>query len=201
MPRTKAKARGASIDTAVVMPQWRLFTADEYDRMIEAGILHEDEHVELLDGEILQMAAMGSSHAGCVTFLTRWFITRMNERATVIVQSPIRLSDGSEPEPDLALLLPRADDYRKALALPNDVLLLIEVADMLLAYDRDRKLPRYAEAGIPEVWIVDLTSNTVLSHRGPSPDGYQSVATLGRGETLSPAAFPDLFLPIAELLP
>jgi len=199
MSKTKTRRVPASGNTRV-LPARRRFTVDEYYRMAEAGILAPDERVELIAGEVFDMAPIGS-RAGCVTFLARWFITRLGERATVIIQSPVRLSDGSEPEPDLALLRPRPDDYREVHPVPGDVLMLIEVADTSLTYDCEIKLPLYAEAGIPEVWIVDLTSNQVLTYREPSPRGYRTVATLGRGDTLLPAVFTDLALPVDELLP
>jgi len=184
-------------------PARRRFTVDEYYRMAETGILTPDERVELLNGEIYEMAAMGSRHAGRVSFLSRWLNARLAARAIVRVQLPIHLSAGSEPEPDLAVVLLRKDDpdYDRAHPTPDEVRLVIEIADSSLAYDRDLKLPRYAEAGIPEVWIVDLLSNRVLVYREPEGANYRSVETVGRDGTLAPTAFADLHLPVAELLP
>lgn len=200
MAETAAKARTGA-GSAPALPARRRFTVDEYYRMAEIGILRPDERVELLDGEVFTMAPIGSRHAGRLNFLAEWFFARLLGRAIVSVQNPVRLSSGAEPEPDLALLRPRPDHYDRAHPGPDDVLLLIEVADSSLAYDRGRKLPQYAEAGIPEVWLVDLPGNRVFLYRDPSPAGYQTIATLGRGDVLSPAAFPDLRLPVAELLP
>ncbi|MGI8554167.1 MAG: Uma2 family endonuclease [Dehalococcoidia bacterium] len=198
MRGTKPAVR--SSDATGVMPARRLFNVEEYERMGETGILHEEERVELLDGEILQMAAMGSRHAGCVEFLVEWFIARLAGRVIVRVQNPVRLRPRSQPEPDLALLRPRADRYRSAHPGPEDVYLIIEVAESSLAYDRDRKLPRYAKAGIPEVWIVDLIGERVSLYRAPHADRYQQISVAERGGTLTPEAFPELSLPVAELL-
>lgn len=200
MSEAAAKGRPAG-GRAEALPARRRFTVEEYYRMAEAGILGPDERVELLNGEIYTMAAIGNRHARCVDFAGEWFIIRLAGRAIVRIQGPVRLSSGAEPEPDLALLRPRADRYGAARPGPDDILLLIEVADTSLAHDRDLKLPLYAAAGIREVWLVDLTSNQVLVHRDPSPTGYRSVSTVGRDGALTPAAFPDLGMQVAELLP
>ena len=199
MGDTTAAARRDD-DLTSVVPARRRFSVDEYYRMAAAGILHEDDRVELLDGEIIDMAAIGSRHAMCVDFLAEWFIVRLAGRALVRVQNPVRLGPHSEPEPDLTLVRRRTDRYATAHPGPGDVLLLIEVSDTSLAYDRDVKVPRYAAAGIAEVWIVDLEAERVLVYRRPRADSYEHVATVRRSGTLSLAAFPDLALPVAELL-
>ena len=178
----------------------RLFTVDEYECMGRAGILHEDEHVELIDGEIIQMAAMSSRHFRCVMFLTRWLIPRLGDRALVSSQSLVRLPPGTEPEPDIAVLRYRADMYGSAIPSAEDVLLIIEVADTSLVYDRDTKLPLYAAAGIPGVWIVDLEGERVLMYRRPHAGAYKQTETVARGGMLVPEAFPDLALSVDELL-
>ena len=178
----------------------RRFTVDEYDCMGRAGILHEDERVELIDGEIIQMAAMGARHASCIIFLTEWFILRLAGRALLSPQTPLRLGPRQEPEPDVALLRPRPDRYATGHPGPADVLLIIEVADTSLEYDRDVKLLRYAASGIPEVWIIDLEGERVLVYRRPHSGGYEYTETVELGGTLVPQAFPDLALPVAELL-
>ena len=178
----------------------RLLTIEEYECMGAAGILHEDEHVELIEGVLVQMAAVGDEHVGCVIRLTDWFATRVAGRALVSVQNPIRLPPGTEPEPDLVLVRRRTGTYRGGVPGPEDILLVVEVADTSLVYDRDVKAPRYAAAGIPETWIVDLTGERVLVYRGPGADGYGQLSTVLRGGTLSPAAFPDLALPVDDLL-
>lgn len=187
---TKSRANG--------LPAPRRFTVDEYYRMAEAGILRPEERLELLDGEIFTMAAMGSPHAAGVTTLASWFILRVVGRALVRIQVPVRLNSGSEPEPDLAVVNPKADHYAGAHPGGSDVLLIIEVADTSLAYDR-RKLALYAAAGIPDVWIFDLRRSRALVHRDPVGARYRTIETVARGGTLSPLAFPDLFLPVSEI--
>ena len=196
----KAKPARRRGGTRPVAPARRRFSVDEYERMLEIGILHEDEHIELLAGEIFEMSPIGSRHAARLSSLATWLTVRLAGRALVRVQCPIRLPTGSAPEPDLALVRPRDDDYETAHPGPEDVLLVVEVADTSLAYDRDLKLPRYAEAGIPEAWILDLPGSAVLVGREPSGGSYQSMTTLRRGDLLSPAAFPDLRLPVDQLL-
>lgn len=167
--------------------------------MGEAGILREDERVELIEGEILEMAAAGSRHAAGVKRLNRLF-SRLGDRAVVSVQDPLQLSETSVPEPDLVLLRPRPDFYASGHPTPGDVFLVVEVSDTSLAYDRDVKLPLYAEAGVPEVWLVDLVERTVWVCRNPGGRRYQDVRPVGRDERLAPLAFPDLTLPVAEVV-
>jgi Uma2 family endonuclease len=178
----------------------RLFTVHEYYQMAQAGILTEDDRVELIEGEIVQMAAIGSCHAACVDRLNQLFSARVAGRAIVRVQNPVRLSDYSEPQPDLALLRPRADFYAAAHPGPLDVLLLVEVADTSAGIDRAAKMPLYARAGIPEAWLVDLPANRVEAHCQPTPQGYQEVRSLGRGIRLAIEAFPDLTLSVDDIL-
>lgn len=172
----------------------RRLSADEFERMAEAGILHEDDHVELLDGELYQMAAMNGPHIACVMRLNRAFVRGVGDEALVSPQSSIRLSGYSEPEPDLVLARYRDDFYESGLPEPEDILLIVEVADTSLHYDRRVKLPLYAAAGIPEVWIVDLRRRRVTAYRDPSPEGYRQVIPHTRRATLSPLALPDLVL-------
>jgi Uma2 family endonuclease len=178
----------------------RRFTVDEYHQMAAAGILTEDDPVELLDGEIIEMSPIGDRHAACILRGTTIFSARLAGRALVSVQNPVRLSSGSEPEPDIALLRPRADFYSSGKPGPEDVLLIIEVADTSLVYDRDVKLRFYAESGIREVWIVDLNAARVLVYREPKGISYEQVLVVGREGTLSPLAFPDVVVPVADLI-
>lgn len=176
----------------------RLLTVHEYHRMGEAGILHEDDRVELIEGELIEMAAIGTRHFTCVNQLTRLLVRGVGDEAIVSVQNPVRLDDYGEPQPDLTVLRPR--DYRESLPGPRDVLLVIEVSDTTLRYDREVKLPLYARADIQEVWIVDLPGATVERHTEPSADGYGLVRRVWRGDTLRPEALPDLALPVDAVL-
>lgn len=170
----------------------RRLTADEYHRMGEVGILHEDEHIELIEGELIEMSSIGIRHMVYVARLTRWFHRHGGDRALVWVQNAIRLTRYTEPEPDVVLLRPRPDDYLSAFPGPDDVMLLIEVADSSLAYDREVKLSLYAAAGIVEVWIVDVQNSQVIVCRHPSAGYYREATTHGAGSVLSSLALPDL---------
>lgn len=178
----------------------RLFTVSEYHRMLEAGILGEDDRVELLEGEIVQMSPIGNRHAACVRRLNSLFVKRLGEQVIVDVQNPIHLSQHSEPQPDLALLRFRSDFYASAHPGPEDVLLVVEVTETSGTYDREVKVPLYARSNIPEVWVVDLAEEWIDVYREPSPEGYRLVRRLGRGERLSPQALADLELEVGEVL-
>jgi Uma2 family endonuclease len=176
------------------------FTVDEYEQMGRAGILREDDRVELVDGEIVEMTPIGSQHAGCVKGTANLFARRAGDRAVVSVQDPIRLGAYSEPQPDVAILKPRPDFYRQSHPGPQDVLLAIEVSDASTVYDRETKIPLYARAGIPEAWRVDLQADLVEVYRDPSPDAYHQVQTVRRGERLAPSLLPDIELTAEEIL-
>lgn len=151
----------------------RHFTVTDFHRMGETGVLGEDERVELIEGEIIQMTPIGSPHGGRINQLNRLLIQAVGERAVVAVQNPVTLDEQSEPEPDLALLRPRADFYTDSHPGAADVLLLIEVADSSLRIDRDVKVPLYARHGIPEVWIVAIGERQVLRFAVPDQGGYR----------------------------
>lgn len=170
----------------------RRFTVHEYHRMAEAGILHEDDRVELIEGELIEMAAIGSRHFTCVNGLNRLLVRAVGNEAIVSVQNPVRLSEYGEPQPDLAVIRPR--DYRDSLPGPEDVLMLIEVSDTTLEYDREVKLPLYARFLIPEVWIVDLQAGAIERHTEPSKDGYGLVQRVRSGASIESKALPGLVL-------
>jgi Uma2 family endonuclease len=178
----------------------RRFTAEEFERLAEAGILAEDERVELINGEIVQMSPIGRRHAAGVARIGDLFAERLRRRALVWVQNPVHLGPDQAPQPDVALLRRRADYYRASAPGPADILLVVEVADTSAEYDREVKLPLYGQAGVAEAWLVDLSADRLLVARQPAPDGYRTVAVLGRGEQVVPLAFPDLALPVADLL-
>lgn len=177
----------------------RSFTVEDYHRMARAGILREDDRVELLEGEILEMAPLGSRHAACVARLTALF-ARVQAKGIVWVQNPIYLSERSEPQPDLTLLRPRPDFYAQTHPGPGDTFLVVEVAETSVEVDRDVKVPLYARAGIPEVWLVDLSGECIEVFQKASPQGYQEVRRVRRGDRLAPRAFPDMDLAAHDLL-
>jgi len=183
-----------------VEPRRRLFTVDEYHAMARAGVLGEDDRVELLEGEVVEMTPIGSRHSSCVGRLTHLLSSRVDDRAIVWIQNPLILSDLAEPEPDAALLRPRDDFYAEAHPRPDDLLLLIEVADTSADYDRERKIPLYARSGVPEVWLVDLEAGTVEVYRTPSPEGYRDLHRAGRDEVLGPVKLADLEIEVGAIL-
>ncbi|WP_293130901.1 Uma2 family endonuclease [Microcoleus sp. bin38.metabat.b11b12b14.051] len=183
-----------------IQTQRRLFTVQEYHLMSEAGVFRDNERVELIQGEIIQMAAIGRRHAARVDRLTEFFGDRVRTRAIIRVQNPISLDDNSEPQPDIALVQRRADFYEESLPNSEDILLLVEVADSTVNYDRDVKVPNYARSGIQEVWLWDLEVNCLEVYRNPTPNGYTSVQKIERGEQVSPLAFPEFAVSIDLIL-
>lgn len=168
----------------------RLTVAD-YDRMGEAGIFGAGERVELIEGDIVDMAPIGSAHAGTVKYLIRAFNTAVGQQAIVAAQDPVVLGVHSEPQPDIALLRVRADFYRSSHPSPADILLIVEVTDTTPQYDLEVKVPLYALHGIPETWVVDLPSRVLRVFREPSSAGYRQVQAFERPETLAPSSLPD----------
>jgi len=177
--------------------QRRLFTADEFERMAEAGVFGDDERLELLGGEIVAMSPIGPRHAWCVKRLNRIFAA-LGERVVVSVQDPIRLDEWADPQPDLALLRPGISEQRHP--RPADVLLVVEVASSSVADDRDIKAPLYARARIDELWLVDLVADRLAVYRDPSPTGYRTIRVCGRGEQVSPLFAPDVMIDVDAIL-
>ena len=178
----------------------RRFTVEEYHRMAEVGILTDEDRVELIDGEIVEMTPIGARHGWCVMVLTEFFVKNLADRALVSPQGPLRLGRRTQLQPDLALLRPPRNAYRNAVPASADVLLVIEVADTSLERDRAIKLPRYAALDIREVWIVDVEGQAVEVDRTPTPSGYRDARRTALDGFVSPAAFPDLRVSVAELL-
>ena len=168
--------------------------------MVEAGILHEDSPVELIEGEILEMSPIGRRHKAAVDRLNGIFVPAVQGVAIVRVQSSIVLGDRSEPEPDLALLRWRDDFYGEADETPEDVLLIVEVADSSEVYDRQTKASLYARYGIAELWVVSLNRDQIILHRDPTPHGYATIRVARRGESISPIAFPKLIVAVDAIL-
>ena len=176
------------------------FTVGQYHQMIESGILTDRDRVELLQGEIIEMSPVGRQHAACVDRLNELFVMRLSSRAIVRVQSPIRLSDNSEPQPDLAILKRRDDFYVNGHPKPKDIFTIVEVSDTTVEYDRTVKVPLYAQNGVTEVWILDLNAQRIEVYRSPSDSGYQQVQTLIRGQSIVFQAFTDIQFPVNQLL-
>jgi Uma2 family endonuclease len=172
----------------------RQFTVSDYARMRETGILTEDDRVELLDGEIYLMSPLGPLHIALVNRLNKLLVRQVGDEAIVSVQSSIQLDDYSEPQPDIALLSPRDDFYAQALARPDDILLLIEVADTSLEYDRDQKLPRYAASNIPELWIIDVHQRVVEQYTQPMQGQYTQLNKILPGTSLRSKMLPNVTL-------
>ncbi len=175
-------------------------TVDEYYRMAETGVLAPDARVELIEGEVVDMAPIGSRHGSAVKRLLHLLSAQVGQRAIVAVQDPVRLSQRSEPQPDLMLLAPRADFYEQAHPTAADVLLLIEVSDTTARYDRLIKLGLYARHGVREVWIVDLDNRLLRTYRNPQGEIYTEVQETAQPGMLSPQALSGLQIDASQLL-
>lgn len=175
-------------------------TVADYYRMGEAGIFHEDDRVELMEGDLIDMAPIGSKHASTVTRLERLLITEVGDSAVVSGQNPLKLSNLSVPQPDVMVLKLRPDDYFNALPEPADVLLLIEVADSSLNYDRNTKLPLYASGNIPEIWLIDLNARTLERYTQPRGESYAQFEIFNQLDKISPIFLPELKLELGQVL-
>jgi Uma2 family endonuclease len=182
---------------AIEVERARRFTADEYERMVALGIFREDERLELIGGEIVEMSPVGHRHAACIACLTEACVDGLRKRALVWSQGPARLAIDSVPEPDLALL--RRRSYRNGSPRPEDVLLVVEVAESSLRYDRTTKLRLYARAGVPEYWVMSVAGEWIEVYRSPEGDGYRERRRAGRGETIAPAAFADVSIDVDDV--
>ncbi|MGD1712810.1 Uma2 family endonuclease [Dapis sp. BLCC M172] len=184
----------------VVELQKRLFNVKEYHQMVKVGILKEDDRVELIAGEIVKMASIGIYHAGCVRRLNGIFNKLLSGKAIVDTQNPIDLNDDSEPQPDLVLLQWRDDYDAGKHPQPENIFLLIEVADSTIQYDREVKIPVYAENGIFEVWLIDINQELVEVYREIVGNSYQQKQQFFRGDSLTIQAFDDVSLTVDEIL-
>ena len=154
-------------------PRRHRITVDDYHRMGEIGVLAPDARVELIEGEIIDMAPLGKDHLSVVDQLTKLLVLAVGDDAIVRIQGSVRLSQITEPEPDVVLLKPRADFYRSRFATGADMLLVVEVSESSLRYDRDIKVPLYARHGVPEVWIFDLENSQLLTYRELADGDYR----------------------------
>ncbi|RAM53379.1 MAG: Uma2 family endonuclease [Hapalosiphonaceae cyanobacterium JJU2] len=186
--------------------QAKRFTLAEYHKLAELGFFGEDDHIELINGEIIQMVAKGKAHETCLRKLLKELPRLVGDRATLQSQAPIILPPNSEPEPDFAILKNRSDDYLFGHPEPADVLLVIEVADSSLNYDRDVKIPLYAKAGIADYWIINLGDNYLEYYSEPYQDnqgkyGYLNKRIILSNQLISLPCFPDLSLDLNKVFP
>ncbi|HEX3530115.1 MAG TPA: Uma2 family endonuclease [Thermoanaerobaculia bacterium] len=178
----------------------RLISIDDYHRMAADGLFAEDDRVELIDGEIVEMTAIGNPHASGVRRLGDFLSTALGRRVLVDTQNPLLLGEWSEPQPDLTVLPRRADYYLSAAPTAQDALLVVEIADSSVAYDRKVKGPLYARHEVREYWLLDLPAKVLEVYRRPSPDGYREVRRLRRGDTVALEAFPEVMFAVSDLL-
>ena len=182
-------------------PQRHAVSAEEYLRMGESGVFAPEARLELIEGEIVEMAPIGSPHAGMVNILNRLFSRAAGDLAVVSAQNPVIVGDRSVPQPDVALLKPRADSYVRSHPTTAEVLLVVEVADTTLSFDLGTKIPLYARGGITEAWVVDLQERAVRVFRDPSPSGYRASFTVSGGGSVAPLALPAVDVAFSELFP
>ncbi|BAY62032.1 hypothetical protein NIES22_20990 [Calothrix brevissima NIES-22] len=178
----------------------RKFTVEQYHKMLESGILTEDDRVELIRGEIIEMSPIGTKHAACVNRLINLLVQLLGKRVIVAAQNPITLNNNSQPQPDVALLKPRDDFYATAHPQPQDIFLLIEIADSTIEYDREQKIPLYAEGNIIEVWLVDINEQIIEVYQQPTAAGYQLMQKFASGQTLSIPGFSDVNISVNKIL-
>jgi Uma2 family endonuclease len=184
---------------AAFTPARMRITTERYQRMVAAGVLTKYDRIELIEGELLQMAPIGAKHAALTTRLTRLFNRAVGDSAVVSPGGPVNLGDFSEPQPDIVLLKHRADDYSSRIPGAADVLLLIEVSDSTLAFDQGAKLALYARYGVPEYWVIDVEGQRIITHREPSANGYVRTFESVAANTVSPQALPDVTIVVREL--
>ena len=185
----------------VAKPQRRRLTVDDFAKMCEVGILSADDHVELIDGELVEMPPMGPLHAGVVNELAYVLILRLDDSAHVRVRSSVLLSRYTQPEPDVAVVRPDLNQYLQRHPSSPDILIAIEVADSSLTFDREQKIPRYAAAGVPEAWLVDVRARTITVYTDPTTEGYCASHSFGWTEALDATAVEGLRLTFEEILP
>jgi Uma2 family endonuclease len=176
------------------------FTVEMYHKLGELGVFHEDDRVELINGQIVPMSPIGDAHAACVQRLNTYLNHRTTLPVIVSMQNPVVLHPRLEPQPDIAVLRREAGLAGRWHATARDVLLIAEVADSSLPYDRDVKIPQYAEAGIPETWLVDLNADRITVYRDPGAEGYRHVVTVSRSEMLRPLRLPETTITADEIL-
>lgn len=171
-----------------------------YHYMADQGMFAPDERVELIDGEIFTMSPVGSLHVRCVNYLNDFLVRKLGDGFLVSIQNPIVSANDTEPQPDLTILRRASDLYISTLPTGRDTMIVIEVADTSASFDRNRKFPKYAQAGIPEAWLIDLKRDAVEIHTEPGPNGYGVVRTLRRGDMLASTTIPEIEVSIEDIL-
>ena len=182
-------------------PRRRRLTVDDFAKMCEVGILSADDRVELIDGELVEMPPMGSEHAGIVNELANVLPGLLDPAVRLRVQSSVQLTRYTQPEPDLAVVSRDSRLYLRHHPQPEEILIAIEVADSSLKYDREQKMPRYAAAGVPEAWLVDVRARTITVYTDPTAEGYRASHTLEWNEALDAKAVEGLRLTFESILP
>jgi Uma2 family endonuclease len=185
--------------TVTTLQRHRL-TVDDYHKMGAVGILSEEDRVEMIEGEVIDMAPIGSAHAACVRYLLHAFAPQLANAAILDVQNPLQLDDHSEPQPDLMLLKPKPDFYLRAHPQAKDALLLVEVAETSAAYDQEVKIPLYARHQIPEIWLFDIRAQRLNIFLDPSAEGYKKILRPSREEPVAPSLLPGIIINWADAL-
>lgn len=179
----------------------RLFTAAEYQTLADIGVLGEDEHLELIEGRIVRLAAKNMNHAFATKRANRLFAKLLGDQVVISVQDPILLNNHSEPEPDIVLVAPPEERYLNTHPTPQDVFLVMEIAESSLAYDRDVKCPLFAQNDILQFCLLNLHARELEDYRDPSANGYRSKQTYTAEQSFTLVAFPDLSIQVKDLLP
>lgn len=182
------------------LPARKIFTVREYHKMIDAGVFVGNSDWELIEGEIVKKMTVGDYHISCVNRLNMFFAVKLAGKAIVSVQNPVVISDVSEPEPDVTILRFREDFYASGKATAKDVLLLIEVSDSTVSYDRSTKIALYGEAGVSEVWLVNLPRQILEVYTEPQNGKYKVVKKVGKNETVAPQLMPEIKMKVSEII-
>jgi Uma2 family endonuclease len=184
----------------IALPARKIFTVHDYHKMIDAGVFVGNSNYELIEGEIVKKMTVGNYHISCVNRLTMLLASKLSGKAIVSVQNPVIVSDISEPEPDVTLFKFREDFYASRKATAEDVLLLIEVSDSTVSYDRSVKVRLYAEAEVHEVWLVNLPRQILEVYTEPISGKYKVVKKYEKTQTVSPKLLPEIKLKISDII-
>ena len=197
---TKPEVETLEVDAAEVELARRRFTAAEFFRLVEIGVLAEGDRVELIQGDLIEMSPIYITHISTLNRLVWMLSNALGKQVILSVQNPVQLSEDNLPQPDVAVFRFQEKFYSEQHAKPEDILLIIEVADSSLRYDQRVKSKLYGTAGIADYWIVNLPERQIEVYREPRPNGYRTVTTYAPGETLSPLAFPDVVLQVEQIM-